>query len=207
MAVISNYETLLTAVADYLARDDLTTFVPNFVQNWEERFYRNPDNWANWMEASLSGTISSGVVAVPSDYLGLCHAYISGDSSTPLLRLSAQQLYAAYPRGSASGRPRAIARDRSNFVFGPVPDSDYTLAGTYYAKPTLIRSDSDGINWLMTNAPDLILYGALLEGEPFLKNDSRLAVWADFYAEALAAYRRQHRDEDRSGSVLAVTLA
>jgi hypothetical protein len=28
MAIITNYATLQTAVADYLARDDLTTFVP-----------------------------------------------------------------------------------------------------------------------------------------------------------------------------------
>jgi hypothetical protein len=42
MAVVTSYATLQTAVADYLARSDLTSFIPNFVQNFEEDFYREP---------------------------------------------------------------------------------------------------------------------------------------------------------------------
>ena len=50
MAVITSYDTLQTAVADYCARSDLATFTPNFVQNWEEGFYRQPLNWGPWMQ-------------------------------------------------------------------------------------------------------------------------------------------------------------
>lgn len=204
MAVITSYETLLTAVGDYLARDDLTTFAPNFVQNWEERFYRQPQNWGNWMEGSFTGVMSGGTIAVPTDFLGLRFAYLDASPSIPLERATSQDLYARYPRGGVSGRPAWIARDRSDFVFGPVPDSDYTVAGTYYAKPTLLRDD--GTNWLVTNAPDLILYGALVEAEPFLKNDARVALWRDFYADALSDYRDQQRDEQAFGSALVARL-
>lgn len=207
MAVITSYETLQTAVGDYLARNDLTTFVPNFVQNFEERFYRQPMNWGPWMESLLSFTTVGGVGTVPSDYLGLKHAYLSVAPTSGLDRLSAQALYAKYPRGGTTGRPRFIARDRGTFVFGPSPDSDYAVLGTYYAKPSLIRNDSDGVNWLTTNAPDLMLYGSLMEAAPFLKDDGRIAVWRDFYSDALADYRDLIRDEDRSGAPLAMVLA
>jgi hypothetical protein len=202
MAVITNYETLLTAVADYVARDDLTGFAPNFVQNWEERFYRDPQNWADWMESSVS--ITTAAATVPSDYLGIKSATLS-DGSQPLQRVSSTTLLDAFPRGT-SGRPRGIAKQGSVFIFGPEPDSDYTVTLRYYAKPTVLRSDGDGVNWLITHAPDLCLYGALLEAEPFLKNDGRIAVWRDFYTDALAAYRDQHKDEEFMGSAMVAIL-
>lgn len=198
MAVITTYATLQTAVGDYLARSDLTSYIPNFCQNWEERFYRDSQNWASWMETALSVTITNNVAAVPADYLGLKIAYISGQSSAPLKRISLDQLYQRYPRAISGGQAAYIARNGANFEFGPV--SSGTLVGTYYAKPTVLRTDSDGVNWLITNAPDLCLYGSLLEAQPFLMNDKRVPVWQSFYDAALHAYRSRFREEDYSGA-------
>jgi len=206
MAIITSYDTLQTAIADYCARSDLATFTPNFIQNFEERFFRQPLNWGPWMETALSVTMSAGVATVPSDYLGLKWAALASSPYRTLERKSAQKLYATFPRGGSTAKPLWIARDQGSFVFGPEPDGVYTLVGTYYAKPTLIRSDSDGINWLVTNAPDLMLYGSLLEAEPFLKNDSRIAIWRDFYADALVDYRDMIRDEDSMGSAMQAVL-
>ena len=201
MAVITNYETLGTAIGDYLARDDLASFAPNFVQNWEERFYRQPLNWASWMESSTS--LLTTAATVPADFLGIKYATLS--ASPPLQRVSSQMLYATWPRG-IPGKPRMIARDGTSFVFGPEPDGEYTLTLRYFAKPTVLRSVVDGTNWLTTNAPDLCLYGALLEAEPFLKNDGRIAVWRDFYTDALADYRDQWKEEEFGGSQMVATL-
>jgi hypothetical protein len=199
MAVITDYATLQTAVGDWLARSDLSSFIPNFVQNFEEDFYREPLNWAAWMEADLSVSISSGEAATPSDYLGLKIAYISGQTSPPLKRISLDQLYQRYPRAVSGNQAVYVARNGDHLEFGPNVSSG-TLVGTYYAKPTLLRSDSDGINWLITNAPDICLYGALLAATPFLQNDKRLAVWQTMYDRALNSYRNQFKEEDYSGS-------
>jgi hypothetical protein len=133
MAVITNYETLGTAIGDYLARDDLASFAPNFIQNWEERFYRQPLNWASWMEASTS--LLTTAATVPGDFLGIKYATLT--SSPPLQRVSSQMLYATWPR-SIPGKPRMIARDGASFVFGPEPDGEYTLTLRYFAKPTVL---------------------------------------------------------------------
>lgn len=203
MAVITNYETLGTAIGDYLARDDLASFAPNFVQNWEERFYRQPLNWANWMESTTS--LLTTAATVPADFLGIKYATLT--SSPPLQRVSSQMLYATWPRG-IPGKPRMIARNGTSFVFGPEPDGEYTLTLRYFAKPRALRDPllQDGSNWLTTNAPDLCLYGALLEAESFLKNDSRIAVWRDFYTDALADYRDQWKEEEFGGSQMVATL-
>lgn len=209
MAVVTGYASLQTAVADWLARDELTGFIPNFIQNWEERFYRQPRNFGRFMEASFAGTIASSVIAVPSDYLGLKYAYIDASPASRLDRVSLNQLYGSYPRNSGTGRPRWIARDLTNFVFGPAPDSDYDIAGVYYAKPTLIRSFAAdaAAHWIILNAPDLALYGALLESAPFLKNDKQVATWDAFYGRCLLDYQDLNRDEDVSGSPVQEVLA
>ncbi len=195
MAVIASYSTLLTAVQDYLARSDLANFAPNFVQNMEERFYRDSSNWAQWMVAQMSVTVASNVAAVPAAYLGFVNdsAYISGQSG-PLKRIGLQQLYARYPRNGGVGQPAYFSRNGSNFEFGPVAANGLVLTGPYYAKPTVLRSYTTGgadaaAHPLIVNAPDLLLYGALLEAESFLKNDSRIMIWKGLYDAALSAYR------------------
>lgn len=194
MSIISDYASLQTAITDYVARTDVSSFTPNFVQNWEERFYRDRKNFGYWMESALSVAIASSVAAVPTDYLGLKVAYLDGQCDAPLDLVPIAQLYARFPRATSSGKPRYFARNGTNFEFGPKPDSTYTISGTYYAKPQLLRIDSDGINWLISNAPDLCLYGSLLEAEPFLKNDYRVELWGAMYNEALATYRELMRD-------------
>jgi len=209
MAVISGYASLQTAVGDWLAKSNLTTFIPNFIQNWEERFYRQPKNFGRWMETSLNSAIASSVVAVPTAYLGLKYAYVDGSPASRLDRVSLNQLYGRYPRGGDSARPVWISRDTTNFVFGPVPDSDYTIKGVYWAKPTLMRSFASdaAAHWIIVNAPDLALYGALSESAPFLQRDARLATWKGLYAECLQDYRDLHAEEDVSGSPVQEVLA
>lgn len=210
MAVITGYTSLLTAIADYLKRSNLSGFAPNFVQNFEEDFYRDPKNHGRWMEtAGTIGTIASSVVAVPAAYLALKVVYINGSPSTRLDRKSLTQMYGTYPRGGGTGLPIWIARDGANFIFGPEPDFTYAVKGTYWAKPTLLRSfGSDAAaNYLIVNAPDLVLYGSLMAAEPFIKNDVRLPVWAGLYERALSSYRSLQMDEDDSGSPFQEVLA
>lgn len=209
MAVVTSYTTLQTAIADWLARSDLTSFIPNFVQNWEADFLREPKNFGRWMETSADSAISSSVLAVPDAYLGLKYAYVSGSPSSRLDRMSLNQLYGRYPRGGDTGLPGWIAREGSNFVFGPAPDSDYTVHLVYWAKPTLIRdfASDAAAHWIIQNAPDIAIYGSLIAAEPFLQNDKRLAMWQAMYDRALASYRNLQRDEDVSGSPVQEILA
>lgn len=210
MGLVVDYTSLKTDIADTLARSDLTSAIPGFIQKWEEKFLRQPRNFGRWMEAELSGTIASSVLAVPADYLGLKVAYINSSPATPPLgRVSLTQLYGRYPRNGGTDVPGLIARDRTNFVFGPAPDSEYEVLGTYWAKPTVIRSaPADAAeHWIIVNAPDLAVYGALLQSAPYLQNDKRLGTWQALYNDALQDYRDLHQDEDVSGGALREVLA
>ena len=209
MAVIIDYTTLQTAVSDWLAKSNLTTFIPNFIQNFEEKFYRQPKNFGRWMEVDLDDDIASSVIPVPDGYLNLKYAYVDGSPATRLERVSIDQLYGRYPRGQTTGRPSWIARDAASFVFGPVPDSGYTIKGVYWGKPVLLRdfaADAAG-HFLILNAPDLILYGALCESAAFLRNDERLVTWKALYNDAVQDYRELFMQEETSGSPSQEVLA
>ena len=193
MAVITNYATLQTAVADYLARDDLTTFIPNFIQNAENKLYRSL-NLRN-EETALSVSISSGAAAVPSDFKALKFAYFDQSPAQTLEWVSISELYNDYPDRSDSGVPFVISREGTNFVFGP-NSQDGTLKGIYYAKKDPLRTTDP--SWYATNAPEVLLYASLLEAEPFLVRDERIGVWQNFFLDALETLKAEQSNAEYS---------
>lgn len=220
MAIVNSYSTLQTAIADWLTRDNLTTFIPNFIQNWEADFMRDPKNFGMWMEHSRTDAIVSSFVAVPADYLKLKYAYIATNPASRLDRMSINQLYGRYPRAgggtfasSAPGIPQGIARETNGgtpvFVFGPSPDGDYDVRYMYWAKQdALSDADDDATDhYLITDTPDLCLFGALLQAEAFIKNDPRVDLWRTMYNQALVSYRNLQRDEETAGSPVQEFLA
>ena len=75
----------------------------------------------------------------------------------------------------------------------------------YYAKPNAL-SDSNTSNVFMANAPDALLYGALLEAEPYLMNDARLQVWSNLYSSAVTALNTSDENSEYSGIPLSMTV-
>lgn len=166
------YAELKTALTNWLRRSDLTSYLDDLIlmgEKWIFRKARTKD-----METALSGTIASGVLAVPNDYVALKFAYVNGSPTTPLQPKSASWIYNAYPDRSSLDTPQFIARDQGNFIFGPYPDSTYSILGTYYKRLAAVASSA---NALFTANPDLYLFAALAEAAPFLKNDSRVTLW------------------------------
>ena len=66
----------------------------------------------------------------------------------------------------------------------PTPNEDYTVQIVYRANIPALASNST--NWLLTLAPDLYLYGALLMAEPYLQNDERIPLWAGAVQKTIA---------------------
>lgn len=200
---ITSYSELKTAAANWLARDDLTSYIPDLITLAEARIYRELK--IRQMETALSTAISSGVISVPSGYTQMKFAYVNGSPIKPLTRNSLEQLYSDYPTRSADGKPCVFAREATNFIFGPYPDSDYTIKGVYYKKLDAL-SDSNTSNWLITDAPDLILFATLTEAKAFIMDDPRITLWEARYQYAKSEIKNQDNHEDFSGSVMSVSV-
>jgi hypothetical protein len=73
----------------------------------------------------------------------------------------------------------------SHWLFAPTPDAEYPFEILYYELPPLL-DESVQTNWITEYAPQLLLYGTLVEATPFLKNDERIPVWQSMYDRAAA---------------------
>lgn len=197
--MITSYSDLKASIASYLHRSDLTSMIPEFITDGETRIYN--DLRVRAMEAAYSEAVASGTVALPSGFLEWKFLYVDGDSALKLERKDAEWIYTNYPTRSASGKPKFFAREGETLIFGPYPDSAYTIKGRYYKRLTAL-SDSNTTNWFITDAPDLLRSAALIEAAPYLMNDKRIAVWESKYQSTLSRLHRTERNEAFSGSQL-----
>jgi hypothetical protein len=197
MTVISDYASLKTAIADFLARDDLTEQVEYFIQNTENKLYRSI-NLRN-EETALSVSISSGVAAVPADFKALKFAYYDRTPAALLEWVSITELYNDYPNRSNSAIPCVISREATNFVFGPV-SQDGTLKGVYYAKQDPLETTDN--SWYVDNAPDALVYGSMAEAALFTKDLEMYNFWQPQFLESVRTIKDEQRQAETSrGSI------
>ena len=177
---IDSYATLQTSIAGWIDRDDLTDRIKDFIALGESRIYR--DLRIRAMEEPLSDTVASGVIAVPSDYRAVKSAYINGSPTSKLEWQTVDYIYSKYPNRTSTNKPKFISREGANFIFGPYPDSAYTVQGIYYKRlPAL--SDSNTTNWFTDNAPDILMWASLVESVGYTMEDERLGVWESKYVQ------------------------
>lgn len=197
--MITSYSELKTSIANFLHRADLTSIIPELIADAEFRIAN--DLRIKAMEASFSEAISSGTVALPSGFLEWKFLYVDGDSSQKLERRDAEWIYTNYPSRSSGGKPVFFSREGETLIFGPYPDSTYTIKGRYYKKLDAL-SDSNTTNWFITNAPDLLRYAALCEAAIYIQNDARISMFESKYQSAKERIKRTERMEATSGSLI-----
>jgi hypothetical protein len=180
---LDTFAGLKTTIADYLNRDDLTSIIPSFIAIAEAKFNRKLR--VRQMIKRAEAQIETSFFAYPADWLQAKEFQLN---TNPIVRLGfvteAQGDDLKAGRFTAAGQPLYYTITGSQLEFIPSPDTTYSAELTYYAKiPAL--SDSNTSNWLLAYAPDLYLYGALMEASPYLKDDERLAVWGQLYTNSL----------------------
>ncbi len=189
---LSTFSELKTSIADWLARDDLTTVIPDFITLAEADM--NARLRTRRMETRATATLSDATLAVPTDFLELRRLmFTSTDPDDTLPYMDPVQLRRTYA-DDAVGRPEAYTIIGREFHFRPSPDDSYTVEIIYFATITAL-SDSNTTNWILTNYPGAYLYGALAKSAPYTSNDERLPVWQRLYeteiAQIIAADKRE----------------
>jgi hypothetical protein len=181
---ITTYGTLKTAIADTLNRDDLTSVVPQFVQLAHAQFNRKIRSHRQITRGSL--TLDAQFEALPTDWLETIRITVDASPIRVLTQISMDDL-TQYRTASdnATDAPVYYAHNGTDIELYPTPSTSYTGQITYFAKITALSADGD-TNWLLTNHPDVYLYGSLVHSAPYLKDDARLAVWSAFMGQAMA---------------------
>ncbi len=168
---ITNYSELQTAAARWLARADLTTLIPDFITFAEAKFNRTLRTAE--METRLAMTLDEEYEDLPADYLEMRRLKVTGSDGRSLQYVTPEVMNSKNPT-SAAGRAYWYTIIGSEIQFANVDSA--SLEMVYYAQiPAL--SASNTTNWLLTKYPDAYLYGTLLEAQPYIRNDARIAVW------------------------------
>jgi len=202
---ITSYATLQTAIGDFLNRDDLTSVAPTFIQLAEAQISRDVRHWR--MEASTTISADAQLENLPADWIETIRLSVATGSGPATLDLISRQAMQDKRTGASDvgGVPRYYAHTAGQLELYPTPDDTYTLTLDYLAKiPAL--SDSNTSNWLLTNAPDIYLYGSLLHSAPYLVEDPRLQVWAQLYSAAVARLNDESEQARLSGSGLTMKV-
>jgi hypothetical protein len=140
----------------------------------------------------VSGTLQSGVAVYDKpdrwrDTVSInIGTGVDNNTRKVLFTRAYEYLLSYWPDRTATDRPLFYADyDYSHWLIAPTPDADYPFEVLYYELPPLL-DDAVQTNWLTEYAPQLLLYGTLLEATPFLKNDERIPVWQNMYDRAAA---------------------
>ncbi len=192
---ISTYAQLQTAVANWLHRDDLTAEIPDFITFAESRI--NSDLQANTKEtvATLATVINQSYAALPSDFvspISLKWLASAGSIQEELPQVLPEQLQVS----TSSSSPSMWAIDGDTVSFGEPLDQAYTIKLRYLGKFAL--SDSATTNWLLTNHPDVYLWGTLLEAAIYAQDSENINLYGSKFENSLKVVKRK---ENRSRSV------
>jgi hypothetical protein len=203
---LSTFTELKDAVADWLDRSDLTTRIPDFIALAEARINREIRIRPMEVRSTMTTTAGNQYFNLPGGYIQMRNIQLNTNPTTPLEYITPEMLDRLYG-SSTTGKPRAYTLIGDEIQLAPIPDSAYTLEMAFYEKFTALGDGTSGTvtsNWLTKNAPDILLYGALMEAEPFIKNDERVAVWLNGYGNAIDKLQKADQRDRHSGSAMRV---
>jgi hypothetical protein len=188
---ITTYATLITAVTEYLARDQDATLIariPTFVQLAEAKFNRvllHPQMETRSITTVDTSTTAPEFISLPSDFQSMRRVRLSGVTGKPRLSFMTQTQLDDYRFSidNVTGQPIYFAIMGTEMELVPTPNENFELEMVYRGNIPALASNST--NWLLTIAPDLYLYGTLLETAPYIKEDSRIAVWGSAFTTVL----------------------
>lgn len=201
---VTTYAELKTAVANYLARTDLTDQIGDFIRFAELRLRREVRIRQILKSTTISTESGTSTVNIPSDFLEVRDFIVNTNPVQPLT-YSSPSTFSRNSRTTESGKPLDYTILATQFQLAPIPDAVYSLKLLHYFTPTYL-SDSNTSNEFLVNVPDLLLYATLLEAEPYLMNDARVSTWGAMYEKGLAALTKADESAQYSGVPLAVKV-
>jgi len=177
---LSTYSDLLSAVGDWLDRSDLEARIPDFIRLAESRLNRLLDDPE--MEIATTLTANDEATPLPADF-GEMVSISTGNGA--LQAMGPVEFAAVDP--SITGTPRYYSIVDQEIRFAPA-NSTASISLVYRRSIPSLTADNP-TNWLMTRAPDVYLYGALLHAEAYDPNDERVPLWKAAFDEAIGELR------------------
>lgn len=179
---LANYTDLTAAIADWGNRTDLTSQIPDFIRLTEARMVSDfVDNGLQFKLAETETiTTATNPITLDSGYRGTIQAYIETDPKRVLDYMPPDDFYRRYV-SSETGRPRSYTIRQQNMYIGPEADATYNIEHWFIKMPDIA---TDTTNEILTNYPNIYLFGALTELHAYLRDGER-DYWLGRYIELI----------------------
>lgn len=198
MPTAMTYNSLLNDMRAYLERGatlatDPTVYeqLPSLINLAERRLARELK--IQGTVTVMTGTFTAGtsVYAKPNRWRETvsmnCSTTAGGNTRREIFPRSYEYCRSYWPNDTQTGTPRFYADyDYSNWLIIPTPSADLSFEVLFYEQPAYL-DDTNQTNWWTEYAPNALLYAALLEAAPFLKNTEAIQTWEGFYNRAIAS--------------------
>ena len=201
----TTYSDLKTSVANYLNREDLTAVIPDFITLTENRLNRDLRVRVNLIRAETTTTSGTDFYNLPTDLIEIRNiTYDTSSRSYALEYLSPESLSREFGIYT-SGIPRAYTNLGKDIKISPVPDGAYTININYFKKLETL-SDATTTNNILTEFPDLYLFGACMEGATYLNDTEQLQRLMGLYQQVLGDVKAAEESARYGGTVMTMTV-
>ena len=190
---VDTYNNLKLAIADFLARDDLTAQIPDFITMAEARMSRELETRSQEKRATASTVAGNEYLALPTDLREVREVKLNTTPLTVLSYYSPSALDTKFSSGG-QGKPLGYSIVGDEIKLRPVPDAVYAMEIIYIGTITAL-SAANQTNNILSRSPDAYLYGSLAEAYAFLLDEARAAQYMQRFTLALEEIKV---DEQRS---------
>lgn len=198
---MTTYNQLLADVQQWLQRNDADVIaqIPTFVRLAEQQIARDCKNIGLTKFVISSPLLNGGgftpgnaVVPKPTGWRRPLSFSCYVDNQTRLLELRAIEFLEMYwPNDNLTGIPAYYADYGIDYIkVAPTPDLNYPFKISYLELPQPL-TENNQTNWMTDYIPDILLFCTLMNSMPYVKNDERLPVWKQEYADKIAALNNQ----------------
>lgn len=200
---------LIAQIISYMNRTDtqFTAQIPNLINQAIELLSREVKNIGYEVVAVGTMIPNNPVQAKPGRWRTTLAINIGSgtnlNSRSPVLARSYDYLRNYWPEDTQTELPKFYADyGYSNWLFVGTPDQAYPYEVSYLELPVSLTS-SQQTNWLTNYAPTILLYGALLQCVPYLKNTELVPSWESFYRLGVDGLKSENHSRlvDRQSNV------
>jgi len=200
---ISTKAELITAVANWLNRSDLTARIPEFTSLAEASFNRNLRTREMLVRSTASTT--GQYVSLPTDYLEMLNIELTSTSPPKRLVYITSDRSDDYRENSNNevGTPDYYTIEGTSIQLLPTPSASVTVQLNYYQDiPALSGLADSGNNWLLLAHPDIYLYGTLMQASPYIMDQQSAQIWDGLLSRSMQELQMSDEKSRYSGGTL-----
>ena len=196
MAKITDYQSLIDNVQDYLNRDDLASVVPTWMGIVETELSRRLRDRRMIVRATAS--LNGQYIKPPSSMVALRNIQLNTDPPSTLTQITPDVMDEKRASSNAQGRPLFYAHLGQQIEFYPTPDTATDVEIAYFRTIVGLTS-ANTTNWLIEYHPDAYLYGCLKQAGPYLGDQSITTTFNTYFEQAVQQIIQHDIDAKFSG--------